>query len=68
MINIKSIWFYSALAACLGGGFMGGVAVGPSQHDRQNAIQMAQQPDCEMTPAERAYFSAPVTNSPGKEY
>ncbi len=52
MMNIKSIWLYTALAACFGVGYGAGVAMSPSQSDLAQAINQAQQAsmqNCEMT-------------------
>ena len=75
MTTMKTAWLYAALATalCGGAGIGAGVVayVSPSQSEFERAVkqvQLAPLRNCEMTAAERAYFSAPVRNSGAKDY
>jgi hypothetical protein len=62
-MNIKSSLFYAAIAACLGTGFAGGVAV--SQRDIDNAGMGQMRMQCEETDAERQFRMPQPNNSKG---
>jgi hypothetical protein len=69
MMNIKTIWFYTALAACLGGGYGAGVAVSPSQNELAQALKAAQIASLNScTEADKGYRYAPTRNSNPKTY
>ncbi len=70
-MNIKTAWLYTALAACLGGGYGAGVAVSPSQNELANALKQAQIASmrvCEPTEADIRFRSGVVRNSKPKTY
>lgn len=67
MMNIKSAWFYAALAACLGTGYGGGVVV--SQRDIDMArVEGAARVQCEDTVAEQRFRSTRPMNSAGQGF
>lgn len=72
-MNIKSIWLYTALAACLGSGYGIRAATSPSQAEMEQAVMQARQhvglrPDCEISQAEREWKNPRFRNHQSKGF
>jgi hypothetical protein len=66
-MNIKSSFFYAALAACLGTGFGTGMAVTQSDVDRAVEYRL-KGVQCEQTEDDRRFNSTSPQSSPAKGY
>lgn len=72
MINIKTFWFYLALAASVGGGYGIRAATAPSHAEMEEAVMQAKhgafRGNCAMSDAERDWKKGKIQNSQTRGY